>query len=1556
VLYDIVPYAGSPVNPSVKLVCTAAQVVFRGYITSTTSITGFRASWESITTTTTTTTTSTTMFKATANIELVVIGGRARDFTNSDSETLDLDESSWTLSSEWQLPKTRDLFGCAWSDTYGIVVAGGRLYAGSGTTTRDCSRASFNCQTTPNVIARKPGAGQQWITLPNLNAPRFRFALVAVDNNQLLAVGGQTSESARIYSVELFDGERWRTMQSMPQLDTRLTFFDAALFAGEVYVTGYLQNSRPALLIFSVSANTWRIGPAPIAEGLSAAVFQGALHIIGDGGHQRYKDGKWHQVTPSLVPRRVTRLTAVAGRLYVIGGYELRLDHQNDVESFDGTTWRREPTMLRKRFLPGVVVLQGNKRHGTAASSSSSSTTTTPQVCGAGQFHDGMDCQSCPTDAYLAEVRNGSPGVRASAADLISPSINARESLLLTTLSLSQSDSCTTGYYKLGRCCMLFAVPPTVNGGLATRVAQIPLTTPVNTTLLSIEAEAEASFGPATFQVDSPLLRITLDGSVELVTALDSATTFSATITVRDNRTSCTVLGPLDQPITTIGPCAVTIPVTIRVAVFLSCPANINIFVGLDKTTAEVTWEEPRLPAFLGVDDLAVSRELGGTSSSRAPFLYPIGQHRVTYTSDPLSFGGSITCAFDVVVRPGYSMTVSSIARRTLPHRVQEFLVVELGEANEGVRLASIEGELQVGRTLSIGVVSPAGAPFAVTPVMGHKVHLVVDLEWCRDDASFDASELMPGALAVDFVTVSDRSRPPAFSNLGSGMTADGGCIRIRGRSAPTTNAIFFRELTASLTLDDDGSQRQRRASEASNSSIYIPARKYQVAVVTEAVDGGELSSLAGSTALEDTQPPVFLNCPVTQIEVTAAPGALTAAASWEELAAVDNIVANPVVTNTHSSGATFSILASPHTVIYTASDGVLTSACSFEVVVTYVAVTVSAVDRINSTFPATLEQSPLRYTTTVQQALMGDGLGVAETLTSLDTADFTELRIELAAPAGQPIALRTRPEAVKSQLVVQLAWGRADRDVDGPVPEAQTDVGVRLDFEGLVLEESEQTGQLTDDELVQSLQPINRFRAARAAVDPASGFIGVLEAYTLPFRRGVHFDKLMLVFQVPAGRNSSGPAAQWTLLSGSGIWAEYGYEYEAAPDLSVLSGFVALRDTEPPMFISCPAGMIVVPTLAGLNYALPLWPLPQVEDNSGKFELRATHALGQHFILSLPSDAPAGIEYTATDAFDNSANCSFSVRVIDEEPPVLVMPLAFEVRLPPAPRSQVAIVPLTSIMPTAMSDNSRFQVVLQSPAADAVLDVGTHVLTARAVDAWGNVATDTVTVTVVDDTPPILICPPDLTVPPPLQLDAAVRVEWASPTIDDNDWDGASNKLKLALSKPSGSAFKIGTEVIVATVTDASQNFASCSFNVTVAAPTLTQTSMAGDDNSASLFGGVGAGIVSLLVIVIAAVLVRRSRRKLPQNWDEIFEAMEQFKDKTGLDGPNIPREIVRGTMTLLEELGKGAFGVVWKGLLKEEPKRPGYLVAAKSLHETCTATDKQVCALGGPGCVLGG
>ena len=46
-------------------------------------------------------------------------------------------------------------------------------------------------------------------------------------------------------------------------------------------------------------------------------------------------------------------------------------------------------------------------------------------------------------------------------------------------------------------------------------------------------------------------------------------------------------------------------------------------------------------------------------------------------------------------------------------------------------------------------------------------------------------------------------------------------------------------------------------------------------------------------------------------------------------------------------------------------------------------------------------------------------------------------------------------------------------------------------------------------------------------------------------------------------------------------------------------------------------------------------------------------------------------------------------------------------------------------------------------------------------------------------------------------------------------------------------------------------------------------------------------------------------------------------------------PRELKRSGLKILEELGKGFFGIVFKGMLKEHANVPGYLVAVKSLND---------------------
>ena len=1109
-----------------------------------------------------------------------------------------------------------------------------------------------------------------------------------------------------------------------------------------------------------------------------------------------------------------------------------------------------------------------------------------------------------------------------------------------------QCDACAQGYYKLGRRCYKYADPPAVEGGLTQRVLQIPLSTPVGTPLFRISAAAEPGFGPPRFSIDTPLLHVNASGAVSMAQALVGAEAISATVTILDHRASCVLRdGGTGLPILKQGPCEVQMPLVIRVAVFLSCPSTVNTYVPLDKNAANVAWPEPRLPPFLG--DLNVTVDLGDPLVASPPYRYGLGRRRVVYATPPLSIGGRIECAFDVIVRHGASVSVTSIGRLLSQQRAREFFVVELGATNDGARLPAILGHLGPSQNLSLGLLPPVGKPFAITPPSGLQSTIEIDLRWCRaGSSSGGATELTLGELDVVLVAVSGAT-PLTFEDLGSGVSSDGSCVQMRARSSAITQPLLFLEMVITLRQQTNALPRRRR----STGPAYLPVSHYHVGVVTRAPNGDELILPGGeeelwATALEDTQPPIYLNCPGEAIVVQATDRQLTATATWEEIAAVDSIVPTVNVTGSHLSGAAFSILGSPHRVTFLASDGVQTARCAFNVIVNYQPMLATFSDELNTTFPTRLYQRPSRHTTSIWQALVGDGANVAAVLRTLDMGEFTELRVELSAPDGQPVALRTRSEAFRSQLVVQLAWARIGRDPLLPTPGAQDDVGVKLEFIGLRAEHSREVDELSAEEQAIRLQQSNKFRSGSAAIDPDTGYIGVRDAYTLPFRRGVIFQTMVLVFQVPRGRNTSFGASNYELLPGRGIWAEYEFDYKS--DAEAVSGFVALEDTQAPIFTVCPIKGIRVPTEAGENFAQPNWPLPVAEDNSGRLQLTSTAAPRDRFELPMPNDGPALVTYSAVDEFGNAANCSFGVVVVDEEAPTLMMPADFEIELSAAPRSQTVHVPLQAISPLNVTDNSRMPVMTHSPRTDVELGVGRHTLLANVSDAWGNLALESMVVTVLDKTPPTIVCPIDLRVPAPKSLTDKVSVSWTRPTFDDNDYDGNpdGDKLGLQLSVVSGSDFVIGTKTITATVTDRSGLSASCSFNVTVEEPTLTLGSSGEEQaSSAALYGGAGAGAAALVMLIAAIVLIRRSKRKRPQDWSEIFSAMEQFRDaKDGNGGPAIPREIARGHLTLLGELGKGAFGVVWKGLLKEEPKRPGYLVAAKSLHDTCTATDKQV------------
>jgi hypothetical protein len=101
---------------------------------------------------------------------------------------------------------------------------------------------------------------------------------------------------------------------------------------------------------------------------------------------------------------------------------------------------------------------------------------------------------------------------------------------------------------------------------------------------------------------------------------------------------------------------------------------------------------------------------------------------------------------------------------------------------------------------------------------------------------------------------------------------------------------------------------------------------------------------------------------------------------------------------------------------------------------------------------------------------------------------------------------------------------------------------------------------------------------------------------------------------------------------------------------------------------------------------------------------------------------------------------------------------------------------------------------------------------TYTATDAAGNTASATQTITITDNTAPVLSCPSDITVYVPLNSTATSTTVNFSASATDNC--GTAN---VSYNHAPGSTFSVGTTPVTVTATDDVGNSSSCTFNVTV-------------------------------------------------------------------------------------------------------------------------------------------
>jgi subtilisin-like proprotein convertase family protein len=190
-------------------------------------------------------------------------------------------------------------------------------------------------------------------------------------------------------------------------------------------------------------------------------------------------------------------------------------------------------------------------------------------------------------------------------------------------------------------------------------------------------------------------------------------------------------------------------------------------------------------------------------------------------------------------------------------------------------------------------------------------------------------------------------------------------------------------------------------------------------------------------------------------------------------------------------------------------------------------------------------------------------------------------------------------------------------------------------------------------------------------------------------------------------------------------------------------------------------------------------------------------------------------VTLTATNTC-GTASCSFTVTVNDVQPPVMNCPppiQAFGCSIADAPAPYATIFEWAAAggngVENCFINNASFGLVSQNlTSSTACSKIYTRIYSVA--DVSGNVATCSQTVTVTDNTPPVVTCPANIVVSSTPGVCGAV-VNF-TPTATDNCGEPTITSVPA-----SGSTFPVGTTTVTVTATDACGNTATCTFTVTV-------------------------------------------------------------------------------------------------------------------------------------------
>lgn len=251
----------------------------------------------------------------------------------------------------------------------------------------------------------------------------------------------------------------------------------------------------------------------------------------------------------------------------------------------------------------------------------------------------------------------------------------------------------------------------------------------------------------------------------------------------------------------------------------------------------------------------------------------------------------------------------------------------------------------------------------------------------------------------------------------------------------------------------------------------------------------------------------------------------------------------------------------------------------------------------------------------------------------------------------------------------------------------------------------------------------------------------------------------------------------------------------------------VTALDTTAPVLVNCPPDLTFTTDISSCETIVD-WPAPTVTDPCDDIALITP-------TVNIPSGSvlPTGVEtvtYTAVDTSGNSTQCSFTITVQEMVAPELSnCPQDIVLHTDTCNATASWAAPLAT-------DNCALGTLEVNIPSGSVFPETTTVVEYTATDLWGNTATCSFTVTVIDDVDPVFSgCPSSFSIDAGL---CEVSVIWNQPTATDN-----CSANPMVFSVPAiGDTFPSGFTTVNVFVQDLSGNQDTCTFVVEVIGPAI--------------------------------------------------------------------------------------------------------------------------------------